>query len=101
MALRWRGCAGDGLMQRGWRQTSSGTTRGQEEAGLKLEALLTQLLEGFDQLGSNLVRTTSISGTAFAPNGTLPLYNVAVYVPGGPLAPVLQGVTCDRCGAPI
>ena len=41
---------------------------------------------------------TSISGIAFAPNGTLPLFNVIVYVPNAPLAPFQQGVSCDRCG---
>jgi hypothetical protein len=42
--------------------------------------------------------TTSLSGTAYAPNGKLPLYNVAVYVPNAPLEPFVQGVSCDRCG---
>jgi hypothetical protein len=42
--------------------------------------------------------TTSVSGTVFAPNGTLPLYNVIVYVPNAPLSAVTQGITCDQCG---
>jgi hypothetical protein len=45
--------------------------------------------------------TTTLSGTAFAPNGTLPLYNVIVYVPNAPLAPIPQGATCDKCGAQV
>jgi hypothetical protein len=41
--------------------------------------------------------TSSVSGTVYAPNGTLPLYNVAVYVPTGWVDPFPTGVTCDRC----
>ena len=42
---------------------------------------------------------TSISGTTYAPNGKLPLYNVTVYVPNAALEPFPAGITCDRCGA--
>ncbi|HEY8076857.1 MAG TPA: carboxypeptidase regulatory-like domain-containing protein, partial [Labilithrix sp.] len=42
---------------------------------------------------------TSITGTAFAPNGTLPLYDVVVYVPNSKPDDLVQGVTCDQCGA--
>lgn len=48
---------------------------------------------------------TVLRGTVVAPEGTLPLYNVTVYVPGAPLAPLPEGVQCDTCagldGAPI
>jgi hypothetical protein len=40
---------------------------------------------------------TTITGKVFAPNGTLPLYNAAVYVPNGSVDAIAPGVTCDRC----
>ena len=42
--------------------------------------------------------TTTISGTVYAPNGRLPLPNVVVYIPNGPVAALPRGATCDRCG---
>ncbi len=42
-------------------------------------------------------QTTSLSGTVFAPNGTLPLYNAIVYVPNGEVSAFPEGLTCDRC----
>ena len=42
---------------------------------------------------------TTVTGTVFAPNGTLPLYNAIVYVPNGTPDPLTHGATCDTCGA--
>ncbi len=42
--------------------------------------------------------STTLTGKVFAPNGNLPLYNVTVYVPRDPVAPLPAGATCDRCG---
>ena len=46
---------------------------------------------------------TTISGTVYAPSGTLPLYNVMVYVPSAPLEPLSAGATCacEVSGEPV
>jgi len=43
------------------------------------------------------LQDTTITGIVYAPNGTLPLYNVTVYVPNGPVLPLPTGLACDRC----
>ena len=40
---------------------------------------------------------TTLSGTVFAPNGTLPLYGVTVYVPNTDPGAFLPGAQCDTC----
>ena len=47
----------------------------------------------------NPLPPTSISGTVYAPNGTLPLYGVDVYVPASDPGPLPDGVSCDQCAA--
>jgi hypothetical protein len=47
--------------------------------------------------------STTLSGTAYVPNGTDPLYNAVVYVPNAPLEPFTEGpsASCAACGAPV
>jgi len=44
---------------------------------------------------------TTISGTVFAPNGTLPIYDVNVYVPNTDPGPFMSGVQCGNCADPL
>jgi hypothetical protein len=49
---------------------------------------------------------TTISGQVFAPNGTLPLYGIYVYVPDTNPGPMATGLQCNRCsdglpGSPV
>jgi len=60
--------------------------------------------DGFEACGLQCLRpncpsngTTSLSGTIFAPNGTLPLPNVEIYVPNASVAAFVDGPNAPRC----
>jgi len=45
--------------------------------------------------------TTTLSGIVTTPAGTLPLYNVMLYVPSSDLAPLPEGASCDTCAGVV
>lgn len=44
---------------------------------------------------------TTLTGRVFAPNGTLPLSGIDVYIPTAPLPALADGAVCDRCNATL
>lgn len=40
---------------------------------------------------------TTLTGTVYAPNGTLPLYGINVFVPNANPEPFQEGAVCERC----
>jgi hypothetical protein len=64
------------------------------------ETLPCQGLECFQVDCQPAGTTTRITGRVFAPNGTLPLPNVQVFIPNAELEALPDGVQCARCDIP-
>jgi hypothetical protein len=73
----------------GYRCTDDGRCIGEDEC----ENLECQQVDCTSMGGG----TTSLTGTVFAPNGTLPLYGINVYVPNANPGALPAGAQCARC----
>lgn len=57
-------------------------------------------------IDTSCTNPTQLTGTVYAPEGTIPLYNALVYVPNATLPTITTGRSCERCedenlGSPI
>ena len=78
------------------------TTDGQCQGGSACTGLQCNVV----QCESMGMPATTVSGTVYAPNGTLPLYGVTVYVPNADPGPLPDGAQCSKCaddlpGSPV
>jgi hypothetical protein len=71
------------------------------DAGLPPDAACDGLACKIANCSSKGLPSTSVSGTVYAPNGTLPLYGVSVYVAASDPGPMVEGVTCGNCAASL
>ena len=98
-------CAGaDSLSPERTSESSAGGRGGAGGAGEELISVgAGSACEGLacQQVACSGGTTTTVRGTVFAPEGTIPLYNVVVYVPNAPVQPFPEGASCASCGSTL
>ncbi|MEO8551053.1 MAG: carboxypeptidase regulatory-like domain-containing protein [Kofleriaceae bacterium] len=73
----------------GFKCTADGQCQGNDDCdGLECNVVQCQSMN---------MPSTTVSGKVFAPNGTLPLYGVNVYVPLHPVGDLPAGAVCSKC----
>ena len=75
-------------------------TGGDDDSGGKMDACMGLECQVVNCSAMNMP-DTSVSGTVFAPNGTLPLWGITVYVPRMDPGPLVDGVICDQCSTDL
>lgn len=88
------GVGGSGGSASGFGGTSSGASGGSVTTGGSAGSIAVNPQGGSGNVSSC---ATTVSGTVYAPSGTLPLYNAMVYVPSKPLDALPEGASCDTC----
>jgi hypothetical protein len=69
-----------------------------ERSGIGSDAsLTTDAAESTDVCAQQGKPPTTINGTVFAPNGSLQLYGVTVYIPAADPGPLPSGLQCSKC----
>jgi len=90
-----RGGAGDRALNAGKSSVSVGGSSGSPAAG----GLGGSAFGGGGATASGC--TTTLSGVVTTPAGSLPLYDVMLYVPSKALAPLPEGASCDTCNGVV
>jgi hypothetical protein len=96
----------DGLLNGGDDDASNGSGKDASSSSKRDGGSTSKTDAGCTGIGCNVADCTgspdtTISGVAYAPNGTTPLYNVIVFVPSSStkLPSLPTGLSCDQCGS--
>jgi len=88
------GCGGTLQGGAGGGDAAGGNDSGEDDGGGPIQGE-----GGTDPCVQMGLPSTTVSGVVYDLAGNNPVFNVIVFVPGAPLEPFPNGVTCARCGA--